>query len=187
MKSVGLCCLITAFAQLPALSQVMDSESPSLHPALATPNANSRATRDVPMLEAQSNPLNPSLTTATPTTQPASSPSATTTSAPSSSAAATKVSMPKRLAGCLAGTFVGIPVCMVRRSKYEDWYAVHGMIGDSDNKFARITLGALWYPFAVVTGVCESPADGTINAVRNSSKPFSKDQFSLGVLKQNHE
>jgi len=76
---------------------------------------------------------------------------------------------------------------MVRRSKYEDWFAVNSMVGDSGGKFKRVTLKVLWGPFAVVTGVCESPIDGLINAVRNSDKPFSKDQFSLGELKQNHE
>jgi hypothetical protein len=106
---------------------------------------------------------------------------------PATTTANTKVSMPTRLAGCIAGTMVGIPVCVVRRSKFEDWYAAHNMVGDDGNKALRVTLKALWCPVAVITGVCEAPADGTMNAIRNSSKPFSKDQFSLGVLKQNQE
>ena len=115
-------------------------------------------------------------------------PGAPTTDAnPTKQASGTKVAMPTRIAGCIAGTFVGIPVCMVRRSKFENWYAVHSMVGNTGNKAARVTLRVLWAPFAVITGVCEAPADGTVNAIRYSSKPFSKDQFSLGELKQNQE
>jgi hypothetical protein len=173
------------------LSQSTDSGATPLRPALATPNVVPNDTSDKPNLQANdipqqsplpSNPINsPSASTSTTPSQATAAPSTST------QAKGEKVSMPTRIAGCVAGTFVGVPVCMVRRSKYENWFAVHGMIGDSDNKFARATLSTLWFPFAVVTGVCESPIDGLTNAVRNSSKPFSKDQFSLGELKQNHE
>jgi hypothetical protein len=97
-----------------------------------------------------------------------------------------KVPFTRRVISCVTGTAVGIPVCMVRRSKYEDLHAVKQMT-NTDNKVAKGALRAFWMPFAIVTGVCESPADGTINAIRNSSRPFSKDQMSLGELKQNVE
>jgi len=113
-------------------------------------------------------------------------PTAVTSNVPAKKTPA-NVPFHKKFVSFLAGTVVGVPVCMVRRSKYEDWYAVHGMVGDSDNKLARATLGTLWFPFAVVTGVCEAPFDGAINAFRNTDKPFSKDQFSLGELKQNRD
>src|SRR5208282_6095028 len=57
----------------------------------------------------------------------------------------TKVSLPKKIFSIATAFLVGTPVCVVRRSKYEQWYGVHGMIGDSESKCKKILAGTFWF------------------------------------------
>jgi hypothetical protein len=79
---------------------------------------------------------------------------------------------------------VGTPICVVRRSKYEEWYGVHGMIGDSDSKFKKVLAGAIWLPCALICGAGEAPFDAVANSLMYPA--FSKDQMSKGKLIQNN-
>jgi len=95
-----------------------------------------------------------------------------------------KATLSKKIFGITTAFFIGTPVCVVRRSKYEEWYGVHGMIGDSESKTKKILAGAFWLPFAVVTGTAEAPFDAAANALMYPA--FSKDQQSKGKLVQNN-
>ncbi len=92
--------------------------------------------------------------------------------------------MPKKIFSVATAFFIGTPVCVVRRSKYEEWYGVHGMIGDSDNKYKKVLAGTFWLPFAVITGTLEAPFDALGNGLMYPA--FSKDQLSEGKLIQNN-
>jgi hypothetical protein len=110
-------------------------------------------------------------------------------SSPAGAAASTPsvhASLGKKAVSFLAGSIAGTPICIVRRSKYEEWYGVHSMVGESKHKFARAVASTFWLPFAICTGTIEAPFDATANALMYSSRPFSKDQFSLGKLQQNN-
>jgi hypothetical protein len=89
-------------------------------------------------------------------------------------------SVPKRVLGTVIGTFVGTPICAVRRIAYNEKYGLHGMIGDADNKLAIVSAGAFWMPFSVVIGAVEAPCYSFKHSLCNNDKPFSKEQFSLG-------
>lgn len=95
-----------------------------------------------------------------------------------------KCSFSKKLLSVATALFVGTPVCVVRRTKYEEWYGVHGMIGDSDNKYKKVLAGTCWLPFAVTCGTAEAPFDALTNGLMYSA--FSKDQLSKGKLMQNN-
>jgi hypothetical protein len=97
---------------------------------------------------------------------------------------ATKASPGKKLFSIIAATVIGTPVCMVRRTKYEESYGVKGMIGDSDRKASKLLAGVFWLPNAIVCGVAEAPFDAFANALMYPA--FSKDQLSEGKLIQNN-
>lgn len=79
---------------------------------------------------------------------------------------------------------IGTPVCVVRRTKYEEWYGVNGMVGDSAGKGKRVAAGIFWFPFAVLTGICEAPVDALANGLMYPA--LSKDQLSQRKLIQNN-
>ena len=95
-----------------------------------------------------------------------------------------KSTLPKKIFGVATALVIGTPVCVVRRSKYEEWYGVHGMIGDSDSKCKKVLAGTFWLPFAMITGTLEAPFDATTNSIMYPA--FSKDQLSQGKLIQNN-
>ncbi len=95
-----------------------------------------------------------------------------------------KSTLPKKIFSVATAFFIGTPVCVVRRSKYEEWYGVHGMIGDSESKCKKVLASAFWLPFAVVTGTLEAPFDAVTNGAIYPA--FSKDQLSQGKLIQNN-
>ncbi len=98
----------------------------------------------------------------------------------SNAKSASAASAPKRVLGTVIGTFVGTPICAVRRIAYNEKYGLHGMIGDTDNKLAIVSAGTFWLPFSVVIGVAEAPCYSFKHSICNNDKPFSKEQFSLG-------
>jgi hypothetical protein len=115
------------------------------------------------------------------------------TAAPSKSAAAagTKpqpksdfsvLSIPKYTVGVIAGTIVGVPVNLVRRTIWEEKLGIKGLCGDSTNKFAQASAGAFWLPFSLFLAGCETPVCSPVTSLRYYDKPFSKEQFSLGPL-----
>jgi hypothetical protein len=95
-----------------------------------------------------------------------------------------KASLPKKALSVATAFFVGTPVCIVRRTKYEEWYGVHSMVGDSDNKAKKVLAGMFWFPFAVVNGTAEAPFDAFANGLMYPAG--SKDQQSRGKLIQNN-
>ena len=88
---------------------------------------------------------------------------------------------PAMVAGVILGSIVGTPVCFVRRLKHDEVQGTQGITGDSENKLLLVPAGAFWLTFALATSIMEAP----VYAFRNSwmaEKPFSKEQFSLGVM-----
>jgi hypothetical protein len=108
--------------------------------------------------------------------------SGTQTAAASGSAA--KSSLPKKALSLASALVIGTPVCIVRRTKYEEWYAVHGFLGDTKSKFKKVLFGTVWFPFAAVCGTAEAPFDAFANGLMYPA--FSKDQLSEGKLVQNN-
>jgi len=111
---------------------------------------------------------------------PSTSPPASTTP----SVPGPKASLPKKVVSVASAIVIGTPVCMVRRTKYEEKYAIHGQLGDTDSKVKKAIFGTLWFPFAVVDGFAEAPFDAFANGIMYPA--FSKDQMSEGKLKQNN-
>jgi hypothetical protein len=95
-----------------------------------------------------------------------------------------KASLPKKAFSVATALLIGTPVCIVRRTKYEEWYAVHSMVGDSDNKAKKILAGVFWAPFAAISGTAEAPFDACANGLMYPAG--SKDQQSRGKLIQNN-
>jgi hypothetical protein len=95
-----------------------------------------------------------------------------------------KATLSKKIFSIATAFFIGTPVCVVRRTKYEEWYGVHGMIGDSESKTKKVLAGTFWLPFAVVTGTAEAPFDALANGIMYPA--LSKDQLSQGKLIQNN-
>jgi len=95
-----------------------------------------------------------------------------------------KSTLPKKIYSIATAFVIGTPICVVRRTKYEEWYGVHGMIGDSESKGKKFLAGAFWFPFAIVTGTAEAPFDAITNGLMYPA--FSKDQLSQGKLTQNN-
>ena len=105
---------------------------------------------------------------------------------PTSNGKTEKAPLGKKLISVVAAFCVGTPVCVVRRSKYEEKYAVNQMVGDTDKKFVKKLAAAFWLPFSIVDGTLEAPFDAAANGLMYSNKPFSKDQMSCGKLIQNN-
>jgi hypothetical protein len=122
---------------------------------------------------ATSNPAQAPLTTA--------DASANTSSSKGSSL---KSSPAKKFTSIVTAFAIGTPVCMVRRTKYEESYAVKHWVGNSKSKFTRILAGTFWLPGAIVCGCGEAPFDAFANALMYPA--FSKDQISEGKLIQNN-
>ena len=75
-------------------------------------------------------------------TPSAADPGQTNSQTTGKSSHATKSSLPKKAFSVATAFFIGTPVCVVRRSKYEEWYGVHGMVGDSESKCKKVLAGA---------------------------------------------
>lgn len=88
-------------------------------------------------------------------------------------------SWPARIAGVIVGSVVGTPVCAIRKTIDEEKYGIQGMVGDTDNKLKKVAAGVFWLPFSVLLAPAESPICATVNAMRESDKPFSKSQFAI--------
>ncbi len=97
---------------------------------------------------------------------------------------ATKASLPKKVFSVATALVVGTPVCVVRRTKYEEWYGVNGLIGNSENKCKKVLARIFWFPCAVICGTGEAPFDALANGLMYPA--FSKDQLSQGKLIQNN-
>jgi hypothetical protein len=150
----------------------------SLYPSWADENA--------PPLASQTQPANSTNSTSN-MGEP--SPNATNTTQENSptqvkSSPPTKSSLPKKVFSVAAALLVGTPVCIVRRTKYEEWYEVHGFVGDSDNKCKKILAAIVCFPYALICGTGEAPFDALANGLMYPA--FSKDQLSQGKLIQNN-
>jgi hypothetical protein len=88
--------------------------------------------------------------------------------------------LPVKALGFLVGSVVGIPVCAVRSTIYDEKYTIRQWTGDSDQKKLTIPAGVFWAPFAVFTGVGSSPLLAIKHSGKKFNAPFSKGQFSLG-------
>lgn len=97
---------------------------------------------------------------------------------------ATKSSLPKKVFSVATALVIGTPVCIVRRTKYEEGYGVNGLIGNSDNKCKKVLARVFWSPCAVISGTLEAPFDAFANGLMYPA--FSKDQLSQGKLIQNN-
>jgi hypothetical protein len=96
----------------------------------------------------------------------------------------TKATLPKKVFSVATALVIGTPVCIVRRTKYEEWYGVNGMVGDSTNKCKKVLAGIFWLPWAVICGTGEAPFDAVANGLMYPA--FTKDQLSQGKLVQNN-
>lgn len=84
----------------------------------------------------------------------------------------------------VAGTFVGVPVSIFRKSKTESINATKDLIGDTDNKFLWGTAGILGVPAGILSGAIQGLVYGPLNAYRGTKdEPFSPEAFSLGDSK----
>jgi hypothetical protein len=84
----------------------------------------------------------------------------------------------------VAGTFVGIPVSMFRKSKQETITATKDLVGDTDNKFLLGAAGILGVPAGILSGTIQGMVYGPLNAYRGTKdEPFSAEAFSLGDSK----
>jgi hypothetical protein len=106
------------------------------------------------------------------------------TSAPSHSL----LKAPFTVAGLVAATVVGTPVCFVRKLPREIKDGGLGLAGtfvnDSDttgnasNKWIVVPSTVLWSPFATTVAFLQSPGLALGHAW-NAKRPFSKEQFSF--------
>lgn len=84
----------------------------------------------------------------------------------------------------VAGTFVGIPVSMVRKTKQESINATKDLVGDSDNKLLIGAASILGVPAGVLSGTIQGVVYGPLNAYQGTKEePFSPEAFSLGDSK----
>jgi hypothetical protein len=95
-----------------------------------------------------------------------------------------KAPLAKKVFSVATALAIGTPVCIIRRTKYEEWYGVHGLIGNSNNKTKKVVAGVFWFPFALLCGTGEAPFDAVANGLMYPA--FSKDQLSQGNLIQNN-
>ncbi len=102
--------------------------------------------------------------------------------APSHADAGAIVKFPITLTSFAAGTAIGTPIAMIRKSsadtkEYADkWSGDGGMI-------KKAGAGMVALPAGIVRGSFEGAILGPKNAWKNSSEnPFSKDCFSMGDL-----
>lgn len=93
-------------------------------------------------------------------------------------------SIPAHMASFVAGTVVGIPVSIFRKSKQETINATKDLVGDSDNKVLIGAAGTLGVPAGVISGTMQGVVYGIWNAWKGSAdEPFSEEAFSLGDSK----
>ena len=85
---------------------------------------------------------------------------------------------PLKVLGFLAGTVGGTPVCLVKRLANDEVEGTRALVGKSRSLFLLVPAGVFWLPFAGIAGVLEAPFYSMQNSI--VSKPFSKEQFSLG-------
>jgi len=84
----------------------------------------------------------------------------------------------------VAGTFVGIPVSIFRKSKTETINATKDLVGDTDKKWLIGAAGVLGVPAGILSGVAQGFVYGPLNAYRGTKdEPFSPEAFSLGDSK----
>lgn len=88
------------------------------------------------------------------------------------------------VASFVAGTFVGIPVQIWRKSKAESINATRDLVGDTDKKWLTGAAAILGVPAGVLSGTIQATIYGPLNAYRGTKdEPFSPETFSLGDSK----
>lgn len=111
-----------------------------------------------------------------------SSTSANSKKSSSSSSTFSLSDLPKKALGFLTGCVVGIPVCCVRNTIYDEKYAVKNWTGDTDVTRLKILTGVVWAPFAASEACGVSPLLAMKHSAQHFNEPFSKAQFGLGDL-----
>jgi hypothetical protein len=86
----------------------------------------------------------------------------------------------KKLAGIVAGVFVGTAANDIRKPVDEEKLALNDLGGaKKQNPKFTVPFGIFWAPFAGVQGLLEAPFYALDNALVHSDAPFSKQQLSL--------
>ncbi|HEY9867571.1 MAG TPA: hypothetical protein V6D08_00065 [Candidatus Obscuribacterales bacterium] len=100
--------------------------------------------------------------------------------------AARKAAMvPVRLAAFATGVVFGTPIAIVRKIAENTADATKSAAGGSDNKLKLAAGSLVGLPVGIFTGSLEGAWLGWSNSWEHSSeKPFGKESFSLGELKE---
>ncbi|HEY9786471.1 MAG TPA: hypothetical protein V6D17_13775 [Candidatus Obscuribacterales bacterium] len=91
--------------------------------------------------------------------------------------------VPVKLVSFSAGALVGTPIAVVRMTSKNTVQATKDISGKDANPIKVGFASLLGLPIGVVTGTVEGGYYGMENAAIHTDKPFSKEQFSLGELK----
>ncbi len=89
-----------------------------------------------------------------------------------------------RLAAFSVGAVVGTPIAIVRKTWENSGNIAGKLTGNKDNDVLSTGVQVLALPIGVFPGAIEGVGFGTANSWKNSKdKPFTKEFFSLGELK----
>lgn len=99
------------------------------------------------------------------------------------SAAKFAAKMPVEFASFCTGAVFGTPIAVARKTAQNSVKATKDASGNSDNKGKLAAASLIGLPVGIFTGSIEGVYWGLANSWTNSSKPFSKDAFSLGEMK----
>ncbi len=92
--------------------------------------------------------------------------------------------VPIKAVAFVSGVVFGTPIAVVRKTAENTMNAADRITGKSDNMFCKACAGLLMLPVGIFTGSIEGVYWGTANSWINSSeKPFCKESFSLGEMK----
>ena len=103
---------------------------------------------------------------------------------PNNNGKTNKTTLPKKAFSIATAFLIGTPVCIVRRTKYEERYTINNWVGEGAPKYEKVLAGIVWFPFAAICGTGEAPFDALANGLMYPA--FSKDQLSAGKLIQNN-
>ena len=88
------------------------------------------------------------------------------------------------VASFVAGSFVGIPVQIWRKSRQETIQATRDLVGDTDKKWLTGAAAVLGVPAGILSGTIQGFVYGPLDAYRGTKdEPFSPEAFSLGDSK----
>jgi len=83
-----------------------------------------------------------------------------------------------------SGWVIGTPIAVVRKTAQNTVDATKEASGNSDKKWKLAAASLVGLPVGIFTGSLEGTYWGFANSYKNSDeKPFGKDSFSLGEMK----